>query len=157
MQTFQIDNEVVLIDAEDWLNISKHKWHLNKGKSNCVYAIGRPYGGQQKVLLHRYIYFINNIPIPDNYVIDHINHIGLDNRKSNLHIVTHQENILNRKSAQSNSVLKIPGVTLHKAPSKYRAYVCIERKYKHIGLYDSIKEAIDARESYKLKHNLKMI
>ena len=73
---------------------------------------------------------------PDNMVVDHINHDTLDNRRSNLRICTHKQNLANRKK--------------HKlATSKYKGVRRINRKTpweaeisgKYIGVFKTEKEA----------------
>ena len=69
---------------------------------------------------------------PPNY-IDHINKDRTDNRWDNLRSVTAQQNQLNRKHSG--------GVGWHKASGKWRAYLTINCKQKHLGLFSTKEKA----------------
>ena len=130
-----------IIDLDDIEKCKQYKWHLKRSdKTN--YAIGRKVNKNSKddynkIFLHK---VITNCYDND---VDHINHNGLDNRKSNLRIVTHSENILNQR--------KICGIK--KVPSG-RYQVAIGKDYKtiYIGTYDSFEEAYEARKNAELKY-----
>jgi hypothetical protein len=155
MKTLYIKRQKVFIDDEDYSFIIDKNWHLQKNKGrNLYHVVGRPLT-RNKMLLHRFIYYLHNITIPENMEIDHINGNGLDNRKINLRAVTHQENILNRHGCQKNSTTKAVGIQYIESLNKYRSYVCVNRKFVHIGLYDTIKEATEIRNMYIETNNLK--
>lgn len=98
IQSIKYGNVEFLIDTEDVEYISKYHWCLNirkyKDKIVKIYAIN----SKNKQLLHRYILNHNS-----KLEIDHMNRNTLDNRKSNLKISTHPENMQNRKSHSNNS------------------------------------------------------
>jgi HNH endonuclease len=73
----------ILVDNEDLESLMKINWCITKNG----YAFG--YYKGQKMFMHQYVNH-NNI---DGYVINHINHNKLDNRKSNLEVISHAENI----------------------------------------------------------------
>jgi len=75
--------------------------------------------------------------------VDHINGNPWDNRISNLRVCTHAENHQNRKMPSHNRT-GFQGVTWHKQRSKWRAYVGVSGKHKHIGLFDTKEEAHEA-------------
>ena len=90
----------VLIDDEDYDKIKDSKWNLHKHKKDkSFYAVSGKYLGNYKsttIRLHRLI-----MNCPKNKQVDHINGNTLDNRKSNLRIVTawqQKQNVFNRKS-----------------------------------------------------------
>lgn len=100
---------VVTVDIDDLnrlIELDLH-WNVYKRKDLC-YAITNNYGrdenGRYKllntILLHR---FILNDEIQSGMHIDHINHNGLDNRKSNLRIIKVSENATNRSGKNSNN------------------------------------------------------
>ena len=82
-----------LIDDEDFEALNKWSWKL----STNGYAIRCPSNGKTEkgrykyttVRMHRVI-----MKPPHGFVIDHINANRLDNRRSNLRIVTQQENVI---------------------------------------------------------------
>lgn len=77
------------IDSEDLEKVKSYTWFALKSGRN-FYAATRPH-----LLMHHLI-----IGKPERpFEIDHINHNGLDNRKHNLRICTHAQNILNSKRA----------------------------------------------------------
>ena len=97
---------------------------------------------------HRIIYAIHNGIIDFNgKTIDHINGDSLNNDPQNLRLVTASENKLNSKIHKNNT-------TGHKNiffREKYKSYDCgikINGKLKHIGSYNTLEEALKARNSY---------
>ena len=75
--------------------------------------------------------------------IDHINLNGLDNRKSNLRIVTRSENASNNR-----------GIGVKQVPSgNWQAVVCRDYKTIYIGTFSSKEEAIEARKQFIEKFN----
>ena len=81
-----------IIDIDDVEKVKNIKWRLSKRK-HTSYVYG--FTPEKRVIkLHRLI-----TDCPDNLVVDHINHNGLDNRKINLKVCTTKENNQNlRKS-----------------------------------------------------------
>lgn len=77
--------------------------------------------------------------------IDHINGNGLDNRIDNLRLATPGQNGANR-GAQSNNSTGLKGVGFHKASGKYRAFLTLNGRSKHLGLYETPELA---HEAYK--------
>lgn len=75
--------------------------------------------------------------------IDHLNGNRSDNRISNLREVDKQQNQANSKKYKSNSSGK-KGVCLHKPSNKFRAYIVLNRRQKHLGLFDTVEEAYAA-------------
>lgn len=83
-----IENGRALIDLEDIDKIKDIKWRLYEDyHTNYVYGCKDGYASMK---LHRII-----MDCPDDMVVDHINHNGMDNRKINLKICTHAENSAN--------------------------------------------------------------
>lgn len=88
---------------------------------------------------------------PDGLHIDHKNQIKHDNRWSNLRLLTHSDNLMNRDKARSdNSSTGIIGVSLTKQ-GKYHAYIHINKKRVNIGFFDTVEEATEARRLKKLE------
>ncbi|GIO63563.1 HNH endonuclease signature motif containing protein [Paenibacillus cineris] len=92
-----------LIDTEDLklMEQFKYTWQANWSSHTNSYYI-RGYNRTERVALHRYI-----LNYPDGFVVDHINHDTLDNRKCNLRMVTNRQNQLNRKGASKGSKSRI--------------------------------------------------
>lgn len=76
---------VAIIDAGDTPLVAPYLWHAHVCGYN-VYAKTRSAGmglAMQNVIM----------PPPDGFIVDHIDENGLNNRRSNLRIVTHGQNI----------------------------------------------------------------
>lgn len=100
-------------------------------------------------LNHRliWLYMTGEFPIQ----IDHINHDKLNNKWDNLRAVNNTTNSRNT-GLSKNSTTKINGVSLHKPTGKYRAYIMVNRKQIHLGLFDTVDEATQARKQADNKY-----
>lgn len=87
---------------------------------------------------------------PDGEV-DHINGIRTDNRVSNLRVVSRKENMKNAACPKTNTSGFI-GVTWDKSRSKWAAKIMVDQKCLNLGRFDSIDEAISARQEAELKY-----
>lgn len=85
-----------------------------------------------------------------NYVVDHINGDPLDNRRSNLRLVTHQQNIRNRGGPQANSSTGLLGVSRKR--SKWRAYINVDGKQINLGVFDTPEAASEARKEAEITY-----
>ena len=123
-----------IVDAEDYEWLSKWKWSYGYGG----YAgRGIQYG---VIYMHRLI-----LGTPAGSHTDHINGNGLDNRKSNLRICTHHENMRNRSKQKGSS--KYKGVYWERKREKWIAQIKINNKNIHLG---SFKKEYDASVAYDL-------
>ena len=84
--------------------------------------------------------------------IDHINHDPTDNRIINLREVSAFENQKNR-TLQTNSTTGYNGVLWDKHNNKYRARIKVNYKIIHLGSYDNLEEAIEARQLANINYN----
>lgn len=139
--------QVALIDKEDYDLVKDYRWCAKKC-TNTFYATRRrcaDLGGHES--MHRLI-----MGFPDAHV-DHINHEGCDNRRSNLRTCTHRQNAANKKHQKGGSSI-YKGVSFDKSTNKYRVILRIGGKIKSLGSFSSeIKAAIiydkSARKQYK--------
>jgi len=101
-----------------------------------------------KVYAHRVIWAIVYGEWPKE-VIDHIDGDPSNNRLNNLRHVPQVINTMNSKK-RSDNVSGHAGVNWHVEVSKWRAYITIDGRYKHLGLFDDISDAIAARKAAQI-------
>jgi hypothetical protein len=99
--------------------------------------------GCKQYLAHRIIFMMEKGYWPEH--IDHINHDKRDNRWDNLREVLQADNNRNMPK-QTNSSTGHVGVSFMKTRNKYRAYITVNTKAKHLGLFDTVEEAVAARD-----------
>lgn len=133
------------IDLEDLeLARSVDSWHVHwSSTSKSFYVQGHRRCGDHwaDVILHR---LLTNAP--KGMHVDHINHDTLDNRKSNLRVVTRSQNLQNRAGATRTSKSGVRGVTWHKASNRWAAKIRVNGVDRHIGLFRSLADAAVAVE-----------
>lgn len=93
-------NKECLIDEDVLPLVGRYSWYYfyTDGKEYVDGYIKGIKGNYRKTFIHRLI-----MNCPKGLEIDHINGNGLDNRRANLRICTHQENLWNRKSLRNNT------------------------------------------------------
>lgn len=126
-----------LVDDEDYEWLNQWGWNIKKNpvlNRDVLYSYRTFQKNKMKknVYMHRLI-----MSPPKNMVIDHINGNTLDNRKSNLRIVTKRQN---GQNYHFQSASKYPGV-YNGNNNKWVARILINNKPKYLGRYDSEIEA----------------
>ncbi len=129
---FRNTDRVMMCDAEDWNNQKHITWFIDGG-----YVKARNKGKSLK--FHRVI-----MNPPSKMEVDHINHNPLDNRRSNLRIVTHAVNMANR-GRQTNNKSGINGVYWNERAKRHYAQINVNGKRKSLGSYETFEEAKAAR------------
>ena len=124
--------DAFLFDKEDFDSIKKITWCKKDG-----YIVG--YVNKKVVYLHRFI-----LKPPKGYVIDHINHNGLDNRRNNLRVCKQKDNSKNNLVSKNNTSGET-GVRYIAQSNKWSAYINIDYKQKYLGCFDTFEEAVEAR------------
>lgn len=81
----------------------------------------------------------------DGKDVDHINHNRKDNRKENLRVIEHYQNITNCKT-YSNNTSGRKGVHWDKSRSKWAASLTYNQKTYYLGRFDNYEDAVAARE-----------
>lgn len=126
--------QVALIDDEDYPLVSQYKWWAHK---NCrtYYAVRsiRKNGKPSKQTMH--IFLVGK-------GFDHIDHNGLNNQRNNLRPATVQQNNINQRSFRGSS--KYKGVCWYRRLNKWRAYIHIDNKKRHLGYFEKEEDAAKA-------------
>ena len=129
---------------------------LKPGKNtNGYYFVGLSKNGIRKYFKIHKLIALHFIPNPENFpCIDHIDRDRTNNSISNLRWISNSNNLRNRPKMQNTSS-KYMGVYFNKAKGKYKAYINIDNKLKHIGYYEKEEEdAGKAWDDYVKQHNL---
>tara|TARA_R110002073_G_C9087289_1_gene547416 strand:- start:6 stop:515 length:510 start_codon:yes stop_codon:yes gene_type:complete len=88
--------------------------------------------------------FLNHTPCGLKLIVNHINFIRHDNRAENLEIDTARNNT-DKKHLKSSS--EYVGVSWQKSSSKWRSYITINGKSKHLGYFTDELEAAYAYQT----------
>lgn len=119
-----------LVDKEDYKFLSQWKWWGTKFRNGIVPMANIKINGKWKgVRMHTLL-----LKPTKGFVVDHINHNPLDNRRSNLRICTKQQNRYNSKPVNG-----VKGVT--KQNGKWRVRFSVNGKRMNFGMFSSLEEA----------------
>jgi hypothetical protein len=133
-----------IVDAEDYPRLSRYTWFAEGTDKNC-YAVHKENG--RSIKMHRQI-----MNAPDNLVVDHIDHNGLNNRKENLRVCTFAENCRNLRSSRHKSS-KFKGVHWNKRCKKWAAQIACENKKYHLGYFTDEHVAAKAYDRAAKKYH----
>jgi hypothetical protein len=99
---------------------------------------------QKHILVHRLVYQHFGKNWNPKMSIDHIDGNKENNHISNLRMATQQEQQFNKGVYKSNK-LGVKGV--HQIGNKYQARICINKKLKVLGRFETIEEASNAYQT----------
>lgn len=139
-----------LVDASDFINLSKFSWHVNdKGyacRGEAVYQNGVRVSSKT-ISMHRQI-----LSARIGEYVDHINRKTLDNRRSNLRLCTPGENRHNSKTNKNNHC-RVRGVyrRSQKRPSPWRAQISFGGKQITLGAFKTRSAAAKAYRDAAIK------
>jgi hypothetical protein len=140
----------VLIDDEDAHLLMTGVWRykLMCGKSYVVrsgYKYGKLY---REMSLARLIAGATS----KSQVVDHINGDTLDNRRCNLRIVTHLENIRNSAKKQVDRAMsRFKGAFFDKRRGTWYSHITVNRKTRYLGKFENQFEAAFAYDLASLE------
>lgn len=144
----EVASQTVIVDAEDLCLLDGRS--ITVGKNGYV-TVGASHKETTKstIQLSRII-----MDAPQDKEVDHISGDKLDNRKANLRLCTHSENMWNRKR-QSISGQPYKGVFVRKdkqSKRKWRARIWVNGKSHSVGYFLTPEEAATAYNTMAVKY-----
>lgn len=123
------DEDGPLVGRYEWQAVSCNGiWYARRGTSYSERDSGMPS-----------VQYMHSL-ITGFALTDHINGLSLDNRRENLREATNAQNMMNRRPYSGTSS-KYKGVQFYKRTGRWRAYIQVDRKSRHLGYYSTEEEA----------------
>src|SRR3990167_8236813 len=143
MKQLKIRHGFIDVDDEDYEFLSGFEWFIWTGGFKQKFVTRKTLVGEsgQRIKMHNVI-----LPPTEGLEVDHINRNTLDNRRSNLRLVSHRENSLNR-SLFSNNKSGFRGVCRRGQRGSWLAQIKANGVKIHLGSY---KTKIDAAIAYDM-------
>lgn len=129
--------QVALVDDADYEWLCRFKWcaKLCRGKFYAARGV-RVASRKYTVYMHRLV-----MQAQPGREVDHINGATLDNRRENLRLCTHGDNIRHMRKPHRNSTSRYRGVYLNKKSRRWIAQIRWNRKAMFLGSFASEDEA----------------
>ena len=132
--TIIIDNKTIKIDNEDLHLLDKYTWRIN----------AQGYLANRNINMRFHNFIMNRLDCSDGKVTDHINQDKLDNRKSNLRLVSKQINAFNSK-VRTDNTSGYTGVCWDKGKDMWMSRIHINGHGKFLGYYNTPERAYEVR------------
>lgn len=133
-----------IVEDFDFEKIKSMKWYLWRGRHNnyqMAYAFAT--NPRTTIKLHRFILGLGRrFPY-----VDHVDCNPLNNLRSNLRLAQPSGSSMNRRKNITPCVSKLKGVSTVKGSSKFRAYIVINDRQFHLGMFQN---ELDAAMAYDI-------
>ncbi len=130
---------VCIVDAEDVPMLSDRNWSVRTHR-------GKSYAVSSTAIMHR---LLTNAP--EGLEVDHINGDTLDNRKSNIRVCNHKENMRNTVSRGGTSSYK--GVSWDQETNKWKVQIANYGKKIYGGVWKCEVSAAEAYDRLAREHH----
>jgi hypothetical protein len=131
--------QVAIVDDRDFESLSKFKWFAtwcsNTRSFYALRAVRIEKGRASTLSMHRILMGLGR---GDKRHVDHANGVTLDNRRSNLRIVTIRQNNQNTRKHRAG---RLVGATFHKQANRWMAQIGIDGKQIYLGLFPTEQAA----------------
>ena len=134
--------QVVIVDEQDYEELSKHKWYLIDGFAARTIKKDEK---RTTIYMHRVI-----MDAPMGVSVYHINHNKLDNQRENLRLVKGSARMHRRPSVKHSS--KYRGVYWCKDKRKWIAEIKVYKKQIRLGRFEIEKDAAIAYDEAARKY-----
>jgi hypothetical protein len=140
--------KVALVDDADYDFLNQWKWntYLDRNtyyaKRGCTIAPRK----QITLMMHRLIMGVTNPKV----FVDHIDHDGLNNQRSNLRISNCSQNCANRRPSKDGNS-KYLGVHFTPRINRWQATIVKGGKSKYIGVFKSEEDAAKAYDAEAMR------
>ncbi len=123
-----------VVDNKDFNRVNVVRWYVKRrGKGECyAYRKQEINGNRINVFMHR---FILDLSPTDRRMVDHVNFNGLDNRRTNMRIVTAQQSSRHCRKHIDATQSKYKGVYWEAGRGRWRAYIYLNKKKMWLGRY----------------------
>lgn len=138
------------IDKDDYELCKNYRWYIDGNG----YILGYPIGATKKQAIkqHRLVMGVANSD--SNIEVDHIYHDQLDNRKSQLRLVTRCQNTYNtRLKSDNTSGYKGVYKSNYKDKTYWHAQINYNGKRIHLGSFPDFESAVKARKEAEQKYH----
>lgn len=134
------------VDIDKLKDILKYKWSLKKDR-NTFYCQSSVKGERKNILLHRFVLNYNG-----NMIVDHVNRNGLDNRRSNLRLVTLSMNSRNSRRSDCSNIRYIEQCNYKAFRTNVQTENGRRTKLFNIKNYKTEEDALNDAKAWVRKH-----
>lgn len=138
-----------VIDTQDAEEVGRYSWQANPDR-RTTYAMHSTWtaGRVETQSLHRLI--AQRMGLDPALNVDHQNNDGLDCRRSNLRPATKSQNAANQQLSRANTS-GFKGVYFSKGAQKFKGYIQVGGKKRHLGYFASPEDAARAYDRAALE------